>query len=131
MGRFKGHMRDARAALHEFMSEPALYLKSPGDASPRLITARIHDKWGALGDLKGTNFNYAEVEDVAPRIIFWVSELYSQGIELTRGAFVTVERDRVYRVDNILPRDDQTVTATVVRLGKSEAAGFPVPEIAE
>lgn len=123
MGRFKEYMREARAILHEEMSEAALYFRATGDAAPRSISVRVHDKWRALGDLKGTNFNYAEIEQVAPVIIFWRAQ-----IEPMRGAYVAVEPGVVYRIDNVSPHDDQTISATVVRLSKAEAAPFPSPE---
>lgn len=123
MGRYRERMREGRARLHEEMSVPALYLPAGGSKSQTLITVRVHEFWRVLGDLKGTNFNYAEVEDIAPRIVFLLSEIVPQ-----RGALVSVAPGEAYRVDVVLPHDDITVTAKVVKLSASEAKGFPVPE---
>ena len=123
MGDFRDKKRRARSSLHERMSVPALYLPMAGSKSQALITVRVHDQWRALGDLKGTNFNYAEVEDISPRIVFLLSELRPQ-----RNGYVSVEPGLVYRIDVVLPDDDLTVTAKVVRLSAADAKGWPVPE---
>jgi hypothetical protein len=127
MGVFRDQMRAGRAQLHEAMSEPALYFKPPyeeGVTEVLEITVRIHDKWRALGDLKGTNFNYAEIEAIVPQIIFWRSE-----VTPARGYVVSVESGLAYRIDNVIPHDDLTQTANVVRLQANETTAFPVPEV--
>lgn len=122
MGRFREQIRAARHTLHDYMSVDALYFfEDAPDAAVR-ITARIHEKWMALGDMKGTNFNYAETESITPRIIFMLSE-----IDPERGAIVSVEQGVAYRVDTPLPPDDITVTATVSKLTADETVGFPLP----
>ena len=88
-----------------------------------MITVRVHEFWKALGDLKGTNFNYAEVEDITPRIVFLLSEVGPK-----RGAIVSVAPGEAYRVDLVLPVNGITVTAKVVKFSAEEAQGFPVPE---
>lgn len=111
--------------LHDVMAVPALYFARPyvaGDTPVQPITVRVHDKFALVGDLKGTNFNYAEFEDNAPRIVFMRSE-----IEPVRNMIVSVEAGSAYRVDTVLPPNDETVTARVARLHVSETAGFPVP----
>jgi len=122
MGKFRQRMREGRRTLHEHMSVPALYFADPSVDDPILITVRVHEKWVALGDLKGTNFNYAEVSDIAPRIIFLRSE-----IEPERGYLVSVEPGVAFRIDNVLPPDDITVTATVIALSPDDTVGLPVP----
>lgn len=124
MGEFRQLMRQARGDLHDTFSVPALYMPVLGSKSQKLITVRVHEFWRALGDLKGTNFNYAEVEDISPRIVFLLSEVQPQ-----RGAIVSVEPGEAYRVDVVLPHDDITVTAKVVKLSAAETKGFPVPEV--
>lgn len=123
MGRYRELMRDGRRRLHDEMSVPAIYLPMAGSRSHALITVRVHEFWGALGDLKGTNFNYAEIEDISPRIVFMLSEITPQ-----RGAIVSVAPGEAYRIDVVLPADDITVTAKVVRFAAAETKGFPVPE---
>lgn len=124
-GRFRQHIRRGRAQLHDHMSVPALYFASryvPGDTLVMDITVRVHDTLHVLGDLKGTNFNYAEIEDNSPRIIFMRSE-----VEPVRSMTVSVEPGVAYRVDTVRAPNDITVTARVARLTKDEMAGLPVP----
>ncbi len=123
MGDYRAKMRAGRGKLHERMSTPAIYLPAAGSRSQISISVRVHEFWKALGDLKGTNFNYAEVEDISPRIVFLLSEVSPK-----RGAIVSVAPGEAYRVDLVLPHDDITVTAKVVKYTAEEAKGFPVPE---
>lgn len=126
MGSFRDQMDAARADLHKAMSQPAVYFLGPYDplrTEVKEITVRVHDKFLALGDLKGTNFNYAELESVAPRIVFWHAEVSPE-----RNYFVSVKPGLAYRIDTPLERDGVTITATVVRLEERKTVGFPVPE---
>lgn len=125
MGDFREGMREARAQLHEEMSVPAVYFEAPYDPLTSVvkpITVRVHDKFLALGDLKGTNFNYAEIQSISPKIVFWLSE-----VDPERDYIVSVEPGLAYRVDNPHEHDDLTVTADVVRLPKDKTIGFPLP----
>lgn len=125
MGDFRTKIREARRSLHSYMSEAAIaYMPVTAPATPTLInvTVRIHEKFQALGDLKGTSFHYAEVEDNTPRIVFLRSEITPQ-----RNMIVSVEAGRAYRVDHVLPPDDITVTAKIVRLRAEDTVGLPVP----
>lgn len=125
VGQFRQHMRKARGKLHGYMSVPALYFALPyvaGDTVVKEITVRVHDKFIAFGDLKGTTFNYAEMEDNSPRVIFMRSE-----VEPARNHVVSVEAGVALRVDSLMAPDDITVTARCARLHASEAAGLPVP----
>lgn len=118
-------MRKGRRKLHDYMSVPALYFPFPyvaGETVVQEITVRIHDKFVAFGDLKGTTFNYAEMEDDSPRIIFMRNE-----VEPSRNYIVSVEAGSAYRVDAPMAPDDITITARCARLHTSEAAGLPVP----
>lgn len=122
MGRFREQIRAARHTLHDYMSVEAMYFLEDAPDDAVRVTVRVHEKWMALGDMKGTNFNYAETESITPRIIFMLSE-----IDPERGAIVSVEPGVAYRVDTPLPPDDITVTATVSKLTADETAGFPLP----
>lgn len=101
----------------------AFYFADPSAGDPKRITVRVHEKWVALGDLKGTNFNYAETESIAPRIVFLLSE-----VDPVRGAYVSIEPGLAYRIDNPSPPDDITVTATVIKVSAEDTEGFPFPE---
>lgn len=122
---FREQMRDARRQLHDYMSVDAVawYGEVPTDpADLKKLTVRVHEKWLALGDLKGTNFNYAEVESIAPRMIFMLDEIHPDD-----GLWVSVEPGVAFRVDHTLEPDDITQTAVVVRLPERDTEGFPVP----
>lgn len=120
MGRFRQQVRDARRTLHDYMSVPALYFAKNGPV--REITVRVHDKFMALGDLKGTNFHYAEMEDDSPRLVFMLSE-----VEPSRGYYVSVEPGVAYFIDTPRVPDDITQTCRCQRLSDQEAEGLPVP----
>jgi hypothetical protein len=117
--------RRARRDLHEVMQIRAVYLvplAGGGYADPVEVTVRLQTKWTALGDMKGTNFHYAERQELAPRIIFLCEEVSPK-----RGAVVSIEAGEAYRVDNVLAPDDLTVTCEVVKLAATEVDGLPVP----
>lgn len=125
MGVFREAMREAREILHETMSVPAKYFPMEYNPSTSIvidITVRVHDKFMALGDLKGTNFNYAEIESIAPRAIFWRSE-----VTPARNFIISLEPGLAYRIDNISEHDDKTVTCAVVRMKVDKTTSFPVP----
>lgn len=122
---FREQMRDARRQLHDYMSVTAVawYGEPPEDPEDLIkLTVRVHEKWLALGDLKGTNFNYAEVEAIAPRMIFMVDQIIPD-----RDLIVSVEIGVAFRVDHTLDADDITITAVVIRLPEDYTTGFPVP----
>lgn len=137
MGRFRSLIREAREQLHEYMSVPALYLAQwpvpvidpddpdpPAIIAPQEITVRIHDKYLLIGDLKGTNFHYAERYDYAPRVIFMRSEIDRP----QKPHIISVAPGIAYRVDAVEPPDDITVAATMIRVSVADTVGMPVPD---
>lgn len=125
MGPFRQHIREARRALHDYMSVPALYFQwpLPEDQEPLLVSVRVHDRIILDGDLKGTNFHYAERYDNVPRAIFMRSE-----VEPQRNMVLTIEPGVGYRIDSVEPPNDLTVTANLIRLREEEMIGMPFPE---
>lgn len=125
MGRFRAKIREGRRALHEYMSVPALYFSWPNPAEIREISVRVHDKRQALGDLKGTSFNYAEREDDSPRIVFMRSEVDRP----VRNMIVSIEPGVAYRLGVNEAPDDITITNKCTRLEPEDALapGFPSP----
>jgi hypothetical protein len=118
----RGIKTKARLDLHAAMQVPARYFLG---AQPYLpCGVRVHTDDKALGDVKGTAFEYAARHEVTPHLIFLISE-----IRPTRGALVAVEPGEVYAVDNVLPPDGITVTAEVtkVRADAPELAGISYP----
>ena len=111
----------ARRNLHQHMKVPALYID--GEEDPVEVHVRIHTQWAALGEVSGTSFDYAEKEDIIPRIIFDRSEVDNPA----RNSIVMVSAEEGYRVDSTLPIDLEWRTAKVSRLMAAELVGKPVP----
>ena len=159
MGVFRHHMRKGRAALHERMSVPAFafyeapvipegiaasfdlmlsaFSSEPVPEAPisnpffGRFTIRPHEKWGLHGDLKGTNFHYAEVEEVMPKLILWRSEwqeFMDAGYPF-RNLILSVEPGIAYQIDSAKPHDDLTITVNALRMEPKKTVGFPVPEV--
>lgn len=125
-GSFRKKLNMARRKLHGNMSVPALYFMPDYDPVLTLVkdcTVRVHDHMQALGDLKGTNFNYAEVEDNSPTIVFLREEITPK-----RGMIISVSKGVAYQIDTVKPPNGITVTASVSRITEKDAALFPVPE---
>lgn len=137
-GTFREIKAAARATVHSTMQVAALYLiENPAYVSPldtpdedqyfeTPVNVRVHSGKIALGDMKGTNFHFAERTEDNPSIIF----LYSEMPEPERNAIVSVVAGEAYRLDHVEPRDNLTITAAALRMSVSETAGLPVPETA-
>lgn len=124
MASFRDIKRRARRDVQLHLRVPALYLASI-DAVPVQCFVRVHTKFQALGDMKGTNFNYAEREDITPRIIIWREEIPQP----VRNAIISVEAGEAYHIDNTQPPDDLTITAMVTQLDNEDPklADLPIP----
>lgn len=107
------------------MARPALYIPDSADAPDdyERITARAHSKRGQIGDLPGTNLNYAEVVDRAEKLVFLFSELPAP----KRGALIVFTATEGYWIDVVDPPDGITVSATVNRASVQEMLGIPTP----
>lgn len=104
------------------MEVPAFYIV-PVTLAQVPCLVRVHTKFAALGDLKGTSFSYAEREDVSPKIVFMRDQ-----VEPIRGGVVSVEPGEAYRIDHAEEPDDITTTAAVARMPLAETVGLPVPD---
>lgn len=122
---FRDIKEAARQALHDFMGQPAIYYADPLVASYLEITARPHAKSGRIGDLPGTNLNYAEVFDRQERVILWRSQLPPP----VRGALIIFSDVEGYWIDTVEPPDGQTVTANVTRAKTEELIGLVTPTV--
>lgn len=115
--------------LPVFGREPQVIVQ-PRNEFFAVCTVRIHEKWTQHGDLKGTNFHYAETEEVTPKLILWASEwaqFVADGMPF-RNLIFSIEPGLAYQVDSDLPADDQTITLNVFRLDPRKAASLPYPE---
>lgn len=125
VGAFRDEIREARQTLHEYMSVYAAYFKAPfeeGVTPVQTITVRVHDKFLALGDLKGTNFNYAEIEAISPKAIFMLEEVTPD-----RGYIISLEPGVAYRIDHTHEPDDISQKADIIKLAADKTIGFPLP----
>ena len=120
---FRDIKEAARRALHDFMGQPAIYYADPLTGQPLAITARPHAKSGRIGDLPGTNLNYAEVFDRQERVILWREQVPDP----VRGAIIIFSADEGYWIDTVEPPDGQTVTANVTRATAAELVGLALP----
>lgn len=112
----------ARRDLHNAMKVPASYYSDPATYVGS-IHVRVHTKWVKQGDLKGTNLNYAETEDVAPRIVFDRAEVSNP----PRNGFVVISAEEGYRIGQTEPADNMTITAECARMTAAELSGKVLP----
>lgn len=109
------------------MKVPALYFRDAENGQildePLLVHVRVHTKWDRAGDMAGTNLSYAETQEINPHIIFMVDELAAP----VRNAVVSIALGEAYRIDNVKPPDDITVTAETTRIPVKNTIGLPVP----
>ena len=114
----------ARGALHGHMGRPAFYFPTPTDLDVFVETkVRPHNKRGQIGDLPGTNLNYAEAIDRAERVVLWRADVPAP----VRGALVVFSETEGYWLDSVDPPDGQTITSTVLKATTTELAGVPFP----
>lgn len=122
----------ARRVVHDTMAQPASFYAIPADNEVYFITARPHNKRGKVGDLAGTNLNYAEDFDRQEKIVFWREQLMGIpgvfDLAPPRGALVIFAEDEAYFVDTVEPADQQTITAVVYRATADQLAGFQTPD---
>lgn len=114
---FRDIKRKARSIVHDTMQMQALYVASNGEQSP--VGIRVHYTYALVGD---TNAGmYADRHEVMPRIVFRADEMIP-----ARGAIISIDHGEAYRIDNVLPKDDITITAEALRMSASEIAkAFP------
>ena len=124
---FRDIKRQARRDLHNTLKVAALYFRDDADGeilgAPQLVHVRVHTKWELAGDMAGTNLSYAEIQEVAPRIVFMIDEVAAP----VRNAVVSIAAGEAYRLDNIQPADDITITADATRIPLARTVGLPVP----
>ena len=112
----------ARQDLHRGLQDDAFCYMSGGRVF-KVVHVRSLTEWGALGDVKGTSFIYAERNDTKKsQIIFLIEEHMPE-----RGDIVMIAADEGWRVENTEPVYNVTQAANVVRLGAKELAQYKAP----
>lgn len=106
------------------MQITALYIRASG-VQPVTVHVRLHNHWGQVGDIRGSRTYPAEAENLNPKMIFDLSEITTAA--LVPGGIVSVEAGEAYKVDHVMPADDEFQTVAVVKLPASQAAGLPLP----
>lgn len=106
----------ARRDLHQQARVEAFYY-APKSVLPRTVHVRVHNKWDAKGDVQGTAFNFAEIREETPKLVFWFEEC-----DPDQKAVVVISDHEAYRVINPDPRYLQTVTAACTQLSEREIA---------
>ena len=119
--------RAARRIVHDTLRIDASYYAT-AQATPVPVSARLHTKFTQIGDDRSAG--WAEREAIKPRLIFMLPELNLAGITLTRNAIVYFQPGEAYYLDNLLPPDDETVTAEIVRLSPKQYADAGMPTVA-
>lgn len=131
MTAWREQKRAARRVVHDTMQIAALYYAGSG-ATPVPVTVRLQTKFMQIGDDRSSG--WAEVEAVAPRLIFMLPDLGAtvidrNGIVLMLDPVTGATTAEAYNIDNTLPPDDITMTAEVTRLTtrQFDTAGLPTP----
>lgn len=104
------------------MQVPASYY-ADGVTYVGTVHVRVHTKWTQQGDLKGTNLNYAETEDVAPKIVFNREEVSLP----PRNSYVVISAEEGYRINQTKPADLFTITAEAAPMTAAELSGKVLP----
>lgn len=113
--------RKARAALHQAMKIPAIYID--GEGVETVCTVRIHHRTKAFGDMTGFDYQPAERIETVPEVVALADE-----ISPARGGVFSIALGEAYAVETPLPRDGITITSQCTRLSAAKAAGLPVPD---
>ena len=121
--RWRDIRRNARMDLHrEFMVDSYCYVDGDPSGAPALVRIRVWPEFKMLGDMKGTSFEYAEIEENSPLILVMKEDLVPK-----RGMVFCVEPGEAYRVDHRKPLDDISYTCSCTRLSESEANQYAAP----
>lgn len=114
----------ARRDLHQAMQRPAFcYFKSHNYDRAIPVDVRVHNNWGALGDVAGTSIIYAERRDTVKQEIIFLAE---QRVP-SNGDIVMLTPNEGYMVDDVDPRYNITVRAGVISLPAEQLTRFPAP----
>lgn len=114
----------ARGSLHAYMGRPILYYPDHTDTDAFVESkARAHSKRGQIGDLPGTNLNYAEVIDRVERVVLWRADIPAP----MRGGLIVFSATEGYWIESVDPPDGQTVKVNVISATEAELVGIPAP----
>jgi len=111
----------ARRDLHRHLCITArVFPKGDPAATPVQVPVRLHKRFGRVGDILGTSFEYAEVSEVQPALI-----VMAEDHTPARGDVFILGPGEGYRVEVVDPTDDITIRLHVVRMSEDEVVGYP------
>jgi hypothetical protein len=113
----------ARRDLHQAMQVPAYYYENGIENGYRIVTVRFRNKPGQIGDIQGTGFNYAVMNETQTVARFLLDELTP-----IRNALLSVGPNDAYAINNVLQPNGITIDAEVTRLEAKEAADLSYPD---
>lgn len=106
---FQQMKQNARQVLHDVLGIPANYYRDSATAALP-ISVRHHKNLEQTGDVKGTNFIYAERPENETYLVFARAEIPMP----VRNAVVVLNTGEVFFVDAVDPPDGITIRAKVV-----------------
>ena len=112
----------ARGQLHDTI-KVAGYYYAPGVDDYVDCFVRVHAKVEKLGDLKGTNFSYAETMEPVTKLVFWDAD----GIVPDTKGLVMVSATEGYRIGVVEPSDGLITKVQVSELTTAQLATFDAP----
>lgn len=101
----------ARRAVHEVHGIPSNYYVPSATPTAQPVTVRLHKNLEQTGDVKGTNFIYAERPENETYLVF----LREQVASPVRNSVVVLNTGEVFFVDTLDPPDGITIRAKVVQ----------------
>ena len=125
---FRELKQKGRADIHARMKVPAFYYPPKTFDVFAEITVRVHTKLNKeQGDLKGTSFSYAELEEHIPALLFWLPDVEAAGVTLTNNAVVMISATEGYRVDHFRQPDGPSQIGEVKQLTALELSRYNYP----
>lgn len=109
MTTFRQLKRQARTTLHQRLSDRVIYVT---DAGTSYKDVRLHLSFENVGELLRGGF--AEMPEVTPTVIFL-------GFTPVKNAIVVTEDMGAWQIDVVMPPNDITASAEVVKLTDSQA----------
>lgn len=121
--------RKARRTLHDTMGVPAYFIPQTG-SEPYSITVRgpFYSKDVRIGDIEGSRQSgWAQMEVQDPMLILDRKAFDALNLIPLRDTLISIEEAEVYRIQAVLPEDDEWFYVRVVRLDKDDALLHPYP----
>lgn len=119
--RFRKLKKQSRRLIHDEMSVGAVFCNlRNGTYEIWNGRVRVTNKIAHSGDLKGTNYHYAEYIDDAPRILF----LTDEGAGIGANTFVGIDDTEIYQLTVAEPIDVITQTYKAARLDGDDLAKY-------